>query len=80
MLRRPASESLHRTKPRWGADGGAVGLTYGDLTGVGLERKYNFSDLARTLLMGEINFRLPCDFKELCVVKITHISTSALYA
>jgi hypothetical protein len=25
MLRRPASESLQRTKPRWGADGGAAG-------------------------------------------------------
>jgi hypothetical protein len=80
MLRRPASESLHWTKPRWGADGGAAGLTYGDLTGVSLEREYNFSDLARTLLMGEINFQLPCDFNELRVVKITHISTSALYA
>jgi hypothetical protein len=61
-------------------DGGAAGLTYGDLTGVSLEREYNLSVLARTLLMGEINFRLPCDFNELHVVKITHISTSALYA
>jgi hypothetical protein len=50
------------------------------LTGVSLEREYNFSDLARTLLMGEINFRLPCDFKELRVVKITHVATYALYA
>ena len=25
MLRRPAAESLQRTKPRWGADGGAAG-------------------------------------------------------
>jgi hypothetical protein len=58
-------------------DGGAAGLTYGDLTGVGLEREYNFFDLARTLLTGEINFRLPCDFKELRVVKITHVSMIA---
>jgi hypothetical protein len=60
--------------------GGAADLTYGDLVAVGLEREHNFSDMARTLLMGESNFLLPCDFKELRVAKRAHISTSALCA
>jgi len=55
-------------------------VRYVDLTTVGLERAHNFSDMARTLLMGESNFLLPCDFKELRVAKRAHISTSALSA
>jgi hypothetical protein len=31
-------------------------LTYGDLVAVGLEREHNFSDMARTLLMGKVTF------------------------
>jgi hypothetical protein len=50
------------------------------LTAVGLDREHNFSDMARTLLMGESNFLLPCDFKGLRVAKTAHISTSALCA
>jgi hypothetical protein len=79
--RRPASESLQGRKPRWGeTSSGAAGLSYGDLTAVGLDREHNFSDMARTLLMGESNFLLPCDFKGLRVAKTAHISTSALCA
>ena len=48
-----------------GTCGGAVGLSYGDLTAVGLEREHNPCDMARTLLVGESNFLLQCDFKEL---------------
>jgi hypothetical protein len=58
--------------------GGAANSTYGDLTGIGSEREYNFLDLARPLLNGESNFRVACDFKELDVAKIAQISTSAL--
>src|ERR1700716_2229541 len=42
---------------------------YGDLTAVVTECEYNFSDMARTLRMGENTFRRPCNFKELRVVK-----------
>jgi hypothetical protein len=75
----PASESLQRRKPRWG-NVWQCRVRYVDLTTVGLERAHNFSDMARTLLMGESNFLLPCDFKELRVAKRAHISTSALSA
>ena len=79
-LRRPASEKRQGTKSRGGNVGGAANSTYGDLTGIGSEREYNFLELARSLLIGESNFRIACDFKELDVAKIAQISTSALSA
>ena len=66
-LRRPASEKRQGTKSRWGNVGGAANSTHGDLTGIGSEREYNFLELARSLLIGESNFRIACDFKELDV-------------
>ena len=53
---------------------------YGDLTGVVPECGYNFSDVARTLRMGENTFRRPCNFKELGVVKRARITAFALCA
>ena len=53
---------------------------YGDLTAVVPECEHNFCDMARTLRMGENTFRLPCNFKELRVVKRAHIATFALCA
>jgi hypothetical protein len=53
---------------------------YGDLAAGPRGREYNFSVLARTLLMVENDFRILCIFKELRVAKIAHISTSALCA
>jgi hypothetical protein len=40
----------------------------------------NFCVMARTLLMVENSFCIMCNFKELRVAKIAHISTSALCA
>jgi hypothetical protein len=51
---------------------------YGDLAGS--ECEYNFCDMARTLRMGENAFRRSCNFKELGVVKMAHITTCALCA
>ena len=42
--------------------------------------QHNFCVMARTLLMVENSFCIMCNFKELRVAKITHISTSALCA
>ena len=55
-------------------------LTYRDLTVVVVVRQHNFSAMARTLLMVENNCCIMCNFKELRVAKIAHISTSALCA
>jgi hypothetical protein len=46
----------------------------------GSECEYNFCDMARTLRMGENAFRRSCNFKELGVVKMAHITTCALCA
>jgi len=42
--------------------------------------QHNFCVMARTLLMVENSFCIMCNFKELRVAKIAHISTSALCA
>jgi hypothetical protein len=42
--------------------------------------EHNFCVMARTLLMVENSFCIMCNFKELRVAKIAHISTSALCA
>ena len=42
--------------------------------------QHNFCAMARTLLMVEKSFCIMCNFKELRVAKIPHISTSALCA
>jgi hypothetical protein len=42
--------------------------------------QHNFCVMARTLLMVENSFCIMCNFKELRVAKIPHISTSALSA
>jgi hypothetical protein len=42
--------------------------------------QHNFCVMARTLLMVENSFCIMCNFKELRVAKIAHISTSALSA
>jgi hypothetical protein len=44
------------------------------------ECQYNFCDMARTLRMGENAFRRSCNFSELDVVKMAHITTFALCA
>ena len=58
----------------------AVPRSYRGLTAVVAECEHNFSDMARTLRMGENTFRRPCNFKELRVVKRAHIATCALCA
>ena len=50
------------------------------LWGFGCECEYNFCDMARTLRMGENAFRRSCNFSELGVVKMAHITTFALCA
>jgi hypothetical protein len=50
------------------------------VTAVVPECEHNFCDMARTLRMGEKAFRRPCNFEELCVVKMAHITTCALCA
>jgi len=42
--------------------------------------QHSFCVMARTLLMVENSFCIMCNFKELRVAKIAHISTSALCA
>jgi hypothetical protein len=74
----PASEKRQGTKSRW-VEHRQCHKLYGDSTCLGLDREHNFSDLARALLIGESNFWLACDFKELRVAKTAHISTSALF-
>jgi hypothetical protein len=54
--------------------------TLRDLVAVGPDCRHNFCDMARTLRMGENTFRRPCNFKELRVVKMAHITTCALCA
>jgi len=46
----------------------------------GCEYEYNFCDMARTLRTGENTFRRSCNFSELGVVKMAHITTFALGA
>jgi hypothetical protein len=53
---------------------------YGDLTAVVPDCEHNLCDMARTSRMGENAFRRPCNFKELRVVKKTHITVRALCA
>ena len=66
-------------KPRWGAVPRA--LIYRGLTlAAAVICQHNFCVMARTLLMMENSFCIMCNFKELRVAKITHISTSALCA
>jgi hypothetical protein len=54
-------------------------LTYQDLTVVAVIRQYNCCIMARKLRLVENDFCILCNFNELRVVKIPHISTSALY-
>ena len=56
-------------------------LIYRDLTlAAAVICQHNFCVMARTLLMVENSFCIMCNFKELRVAKIAHISTSALCA
>jgi hypothetical protein len=56
-------------------------LIYGGLTlAAAVICAHNFCVMARTLLMVENSFCIMCNFKELRVAKIPHISTSALGA
>jgi hypothetical protein len=63
-------------------EGGAVlrALIYRGLTLAAAVICHNFCVMARTLLMVENSFCIMCNFKELRVAKIAHISTSALCA
>ena len=74
----------HRGRPTQTSNGGSrVGcgeVARQTLWGFGCECEYNFCDMARTLRMGEKAFRSSCNFKELGVVKIAHITTFALCA
>jgi hypothetical protein len=72
----PAYANLEWRKPR---DVGEVARQ--TLWGFGgCECEYNFCDMARTLRMGENAFRRSCNFRELGVVKMAHITTCALCA
>jgi hypothetical protein len=53
-------------------------LTYRDFSVGPVVRQRNFSVMARTLLMVENGCCIMCNFKELCVAKITHILTTSL--
>ena len=74
----PASEKRQGTKSRW-VEHRRCHKLYGDLTCLGLDREHNFSDLARALLIGESNFRLACDFKELRVANSTHFNFCVIW-
>jgi hypothetical protein len=55
-------------------------LTYRDLAGIGVIRHHNLCVMAQKLRLVKNDFCILCNFNELHVVKIPHISTSALYA
>jgi hypothetical protein len=44
---------------------------------VGVERFHNLEMMARVLLNGNLRFRVPFDFNDLRVAKITHFATLA---
>jgi len=44
---------------------------------VGLKPLYNFEAMARLLRYGDLMFCTPCDFNELAVVKMAHLTTMA---
>src|SRR5215216_4602830 len=73
-----------RTQTSNGGNRGRCGevarQTLWGLTAVMPECEHNFCDMARTLRMGENASCRPCNFKELRVVKRTHIATFALCA
>jgi hypothetical protein len=71
-VRKPPKEETAGGVARWRV------RRYGDFGGC--ECEYNFCDMARTLRMGENAFRRSCNFKELGVVKMAHITTCALCA
>ena len=80
-VRKPPKEETAGGVARWRV------RRYGDFGGC--ECEYNFCDIARTLRMGEMGeigeigenaFRRSCNFKELGVVKMAHITTCALCA
>src|SRR5882757_3755018 len=50
---------------------------YGDLTAVVPDCEHNLCDMARTLRMGDHDFRRPCNFKDLRVVKRAHLTPCA---
>jgi len=54
-------------------------LIYRDLTVVAVIRHHNFCVLAQKLRLVKSDFCILCNFNELRVVKMPHISTSALY-
>ena len=56
-----------------------LALTYRDLTVVAAIRHHNFCVMAQKLRLVKNDFSILCNFNELRVVKIPHISTSALY-
>jgi hypothetical protein len=69
-----------RKPPKEETAGDVASQTLWDLAAVVPEGRHNFSDMARTLRMGENTFRRLCNFKELRVVKKSHIATCALCA
>jgi len=75
--RRPkASRGGNRGGERYG---GGAGFDYRDLTVVAVIRHHNFCVMAQKLRLVKSDFCILCNFNELRVVKIPHISTSALY-